>query len=62
MNLQQGSKRGGQLSRQRGELSLSQVVPLVTVLRERRSPSSQQHRQAQGKDVCLGEVAVVLKS
>lgn len=61
-DLQQGSKWGRQLLWKPRDLPLSQAVPLNSILRQRSSPGRQQHRQAQSKDVCLGQVAVVLKN
>lgn len=43
------------------DVAFADVVPQGPVVRQRRCPGCQSHRQCQGKDVCLGQVAVLLQ-
>lgn len=61
-DLKEASKGRWWLLRQPGQVPLPKSVPFITVLRQRRSPSCQQHCEAQGEDVCFGEMAVILRS
>lgn len=51
----------GKLLGDRWDISFADVVPQGPVVRQWCCTGCQSHRECQGKDVCLGQVAVLLQ-
>lgn len=60
-HLKELKKTVGKLLWDGWDVAFADVVPRGPVVRQRRCPGCQSHRECQGKDICLGQVAVLLQ-
>lgn len=60
-HLQELKKAVGKLLGDTWDIAFADVVPQGPVVGQRCCPGCQSHRERQSKDVCLGQVAVLLQ-